>query len=301
MKRRSSLLIVLACAVVVPMLVGCNSPTYVARQDNNPQPGGVLWFGGPLLSTITVWVTPAGLTIDLGDGHSLVFGPNAVAENTQVRITRIGSAGSNFWWTMFSPQFEIDILSGGRSGGGVVNLILNIASVNLDTHNQWASGIYHWTPFIGQIQVANGPARTAADLGRWRIIRSYETGTTVTENIEELLDLTQPASVDSTGAGGTSPIIPTGPTFTGVAPSQQCPYDRVPSSWFQPPTPPAGYRYVGMTVVVNKVCVETTYDLNREDRPTDLVIINSTTTVENYVTTEDVIVGHVFEPIPTER
>jgi len=298
MKRRSGLLIVLVCAVLAVLLAGCDSATYVARQGDNVQPvGGPLWFGGPLLSTITVWVTPAGLTIDLGDGHSLVFGPNAVAENTQVRITRIGSAGANSWWTMFSPQFEIDILSGGRAGGGVVNLILNIASVNLGTHNQWMSGIYHWTPFKGQIQIANGPARTAGDLGRWKIIRPYETGSTVTDNIEGLLDLTQPTSVDSAGTGGMSNVIPTGPTFAGVAPAQRCFSDRVPQSWFQQPTAPQGYRYVGMTVVLNKVCIETTYDLHRDDRPTDLVMINSSTTVENGVTTEDVIVGHVFEPI----
>jgi len=297
-KRRIAWFVMLALGLTLIGLAGCNSPTYVAKAGDEPVPpaGGNPYFGGRFLSLLEFLVTPAGRTVDLGDGHSLVFGPNAVAEDTRFRITRIASAGANFWWTMFSPQFEIDIVSGGRAGGGNVDLVLNHTAVNQET--QGAPTVYRWVRFLGQIQTLSGAARTAAELGRWgRVQWGAPDATTVSACIADYLGLTGGAA--PAGAGGN--VTPTGPTFAGAAPANECPTSRIPSSQLSPPSAPAGYQYVGTTVVVNNMTVMTSYDLERPSYPTDINMIHSTTTVVDGVTTEDIIVAHTFEPIPTQR
>ncbi len=66
----------------------------------------------------------------------------------------------------------------------------------------------------------------------------------------------------------------------------------------EPPDTPAGYAYVGRTVMINdKVDTElSTVPSEREPKPTDLVETRSNTLVKNKVTECDIVVLHVFEP-----
>ena len=64
-----------------------------------------------------------------------------------------------------------------------------------------------------------------------------------------------------------------------------------------PPTPP-NHRYVGYDIVINHHLVDSTVPLSRPERPSDHNHISSHTTVEDGVTKCDIIVRHLFEPIP---
>jgi len=85
------------------------------------------------------------------------------------------------------------------------------------------------------------------------------------------------------------------------------------ANWIDPPsacpaTPPPGYEYEyqGVTVVVDKVArLCTLPGLNDPvnprdyvDAPTDVTLLRSTTRVENFVCTKDVIVAHTWRLVP---
>lgn len=105
-----------------------------------------------------------------------------------------------------------------------------------------------------------------------------------------------------------APAAPTPPRW-----QQDLNNDPRTAGWLTPPPqcpapPPAGYRYAyqGHTVVVNKVTQSCTLPgisdpVNpREypDSPTDVTLIHSTTTVNNFVCERDVIVGHTWKLVP---
>ncbi|MBN1583330.1 MAG: hypothetical protein JXA89_21655 [Anaerolineae bacterium] len=68
----------------------------------------------------------------------------------------------------------------------------------------------------------------------------------------------------------------------------------------EPPDTPAGYRYVGRSVMVNNQIDEglTTVPPARDSQPTDLVDIRSSSTVSSGATECDMVITHVFEPQP---
>ncbi|MEW6282745.1 MAG: hypothetical protein AB1758_29310, partial [Candidatus Eremiobacterota bacterium] len=72
----------------------------------------------------------------------------------------------------------------------------------------------------------------------------------------------------------------------------------VPPGMLAPPPAPPGFRYVGFDVVVNFVLVDSTVPLEREERPTDVNFVTSQTTVGNFNAQCDIVVRHLFEPIP---
>jgi hypothetical protein len=67
-----------------------------------------------------------------------------------------------------------------------------------------------------------------------------------------------------------------------------------------PPETPAGYVYVGRNVVVDSVLQEdlTTIPLDRDPQSTDMVFIQSETSVLNKTTEHDINIQHVFAPAP---
>jgi hypothetical protein len=69
----------------------------------------------------------------------------------------------------------------------------------------------------------------------------------------------------------------------------------------EPPDAPVGYTYVGRNVMVgNEVDSDlTTVPLGREPKPTDLVLIQSDTSVVDKVNECDIVIQHVFEPAST--
>jgi hypothetical protein len=68
-----------------------------------------------------------------------------------------------------------------------------------------------------------------------------------------------------------------------------------------PPTPPAGFVYVGVEVTANNVWDErnSTVPPDRPDSPYDLRFIASSSVAQNQTLACDIIVSHLFEPAPT--
>lgn len=80
--------------------------------------------------------------------------------------------------------------------------------------------------------------------------------------------------------------------------TEVCPCKVPPEMLVPPPTPP-GFRPVGHGVVKNFVLVESSGDLKRLGKETDINVIRSRTVVVNNVTECDIIVGFDFEQIVT--
>ncbi len=70
------------------------------------------------------------------------------------------------------------------------------------------------------------------------------------------------------------------------------------SALLERPLVPPCHRYVGYNVVVNGQLVSWTVPLERPFKATDLVYIHSETKVADKVTESDIIIAHVFEPVP---
>lgn len=100
--------------------------------------------------------------------------------------------------------------------------------------------------------------------------------------------------------GGTDAGAPDAGPDGGTCTGATCAACVVPLAFKTPPATPRGYRYVGYSIAIDRMVIDTTIPLGRPLSPTDLTVIRARTLVENFVTVCDVVVEHLFEPIPND-
>ena len=75
---------------------------------------------------------------------------------------------------------------------------------------------------------------------------------------------------------------------------------QIPAEWMEQPETPEGFVYVGYDVTINFVLEDTTIPLDYVDKPEDISVVHSETTVIGSVAICDMIVRHLFVPIDCE-
>ena len=126
--------------------------------------------------------------------------------------------------------------------------------------------------------------------GQW----SEQYSTVPLDRPESPQDINQISSVTQVKDGETICDIVVRHLYAPISHSG-CP---LPDDLYVIPQVPPCHRYVGYNVVVNHQLVQTSVPLDRPFHPTDVIHIDSRTTVVDGELQFDVIVGYVFEPVP---